>query len=262
MKKLLHVLISLGGFLLLWQIAFWLGEGNEALFPSPLKVYQAFVQLCVEGLPGSTSSMTLPGHIQISLIRFATGYCIAAVSGVVLGLFFGCLPGVFAYVNPVIQVIRPIAPVAFLPFIVLWFGIGDLPAIVIIFIAGFFPILLSTTAAVGHVDVTYLKVAQNFGLSPLETVRKVIFPAAFSQIANSLHLALGTSWIFLVSGEMVGAQSGLGFLIMDTKNCIRMDSLLATMLTIGLIGLLLDSVMKLLERLICQKFGVGERNGG
>jgi len=91
-------------------------------------------------------------------------------------------------------------------------------------------------------EPVYRKVARNFGLSQAQTLYKVVFPAAFPQIMNSLRLALGTAWIFLVSGEMVGAQSGLGFLIMDAKNCLRSDALLATMITIGVIGLLLDNI--------------------
>ena len=132
------------------------------------------------------------------------------------------LPKVFQFINPILQIIRPIAPVAFLPFIVFWFGIGDVPAIVIIFIAGFFPILLSVVAAVQHVDGIYYKIANSFGVGKVKTLFGIVFPAIFTQIANALRLALGTSWIFLVSGEMVGAQSGLGFLIMDSKNCMRL----------------------------------------
>ena len=113
------------------------------LIPSPVKVGEEFVKLFTQGLEGSTSHVTLPGHIRISLLRFATGYVLAAVSAILLGLILGSLPKVFQFINPILQIIRPIAPVAFLPFIVFWFGIGDVPAIVIIFIAGFFPILLS-----------------------------------------------------------------------------------------------------------------------
>ena len=153
--------------------------------------------------------------------------------------------------------IRPIAPVAFLPFIVFWFGIGDVPAIVIIFIAGFFPILLSVVAAVQHVDGIYYKIANSFGVGKVKTLFGIVFPAIFTQIANALRLALGTSWIFLVSGEMVGAQSGLGFLIMDSKNCMRFDALLATMITIGVIGFILDGLLRFAEKAISTKIGFG-----
>ena len=222
-----------------------------------VSVGEEFVKLFTQGLEGSTSHVTLPGHIRISLLRFATGYVLAAVSAILLGLILGSLPKVFQFINPILQIIRPIAPVAFLPFIVFWFGIGDVPAIVIIFIAGFFPILLSVVAAVQHVDGIYYKIANSFGVGKVKTLFGIVFPAIFTQIANALRLALGTSWIFLVSGEMVGAQSGLGFLIMDSKNCMRFDALLATMITIGVIGFILDGLLRFAEKAISTKIGFG-----
>ena len=142
-----------------------------------------------------------------------------------------------------------------MPFVVLLFGIGDLPAIVIIFIAAFFPVLLSTVSAVNKIDDMYFRVADNFGIRQPQLMWKVIFPAAFPQIANAVHLALGSAWIFLVAGEMVGAQSGLGFQIIDARNNIRADILLATILVIGLIGLLLDFLIGLLEKRILKAWG-------
>ena len=161
-KKGIRVIVSFVVVLLVWQIACTVTNANATLFPSPVKVGEEFVKLFTQGLEGSTSHVTLPGHIRISLLRFATGYVLAAVSAILLGLILGSLPKVFQFINPILQIIRPIAPVAFLPFIVFWFGIGDVPAIVIIFIAGFFPILLSVVAAVQHVDGIYYKIANSF----------------------------------------------------------------------------------------------------
>ncbi|WP_310604485.1 ABC transporter permease [Anaerosporobacter sp.] len=257
LKSFKNIIVSFLILILIWQVLVTAFNINPTLFPAPLKVLDAFKELLTTGLRGSSSDATLFSHIGISLFRFFCGYLLAVVLAVVLGLILGWFPKVFAYVNPIVQLIRPIAPVAWLPFIVLWVGIGSAPAIVIIFIAGFFPILLSTVTAVVSIDPIYLKVAQNFGISRGMTLIKIVFPAIFSQIATSLHLALGSSWVFLVSGEMVGAQSGLGFLVMDAKNCIRSDALLATMITIGLIGLVLDVLIRLFERFIAVKFGYG-----
>lgn len=257
LNHLKHIVISFLGLFLIWQLAVIFGNFNPALFPAPLKVLQAFQELVTTGLKGSTSGVTLPVHIKDSLFRFFIGYLTAAVFGTLIGLIFGWFPKIYAYINPVIQLIRPIAPVAWLPFLVLWIGIGDMPAIMIIFIAGFFPILLSTITAVKNIDPIFLKVAENFNLSPFQTLTKIIFPAVFPQIINSLHLALGTCWIFLVSGEMVGSQSGLGFLIMDSKNCIRADALLASMITIGIVGLLLDMLIGLFEAWVSHTWGFG-----
>lgn len=256
-KNLFHILVSFLVLILIWQAAVSIGKVSPALFPGPANVLAAWKELLLYGLAGSTSDISLIGHIGVSLIRFFTGYILAVITAIILGLLLGWFKGIFAYVNPVIQVIRPIAPVAWMPFIVLWFGIGDVPAIVIIFIAAFFPVLLSTVKAVKTINPTYLLVARNFNLSKKATLIKIVFPAIFSQIINSLHLALGTAWIFLVSGEMVGSQSGLGFLIMDTKNCMRMDSLLAVILTIGGIGFVLDLLIQQVEIIIEHKTGYG-----
>ena len=172
-----------------------------------------------------------------------------------LGLVLGWYRGVWAYLNPIAQVLRPISPMAWLPFIVLIFGIGEMPALVIIFIAAFFPVLLATVAAVHDIAPVYLKVAQNFGIRQPALLAKIVFPAVFPRIATGLHLALGTAWVFLVAGEMVGAQSGLGFLIIDARNNLRADLLMAAIITIGALGLLLDGGVTLVERAVSRRFG-------
>lgn len=189
------------------------------------------------------------------MYRFAAGYVSSVIIAVLLGLVIGRMPKVFQYINPAVQLLRPISPMAWMPFIVLWFGIGDIPAIVIIFIAAFFPVLLSTVSAVGGIDTIYLKVSENFGIRQPQIMWKVIFPASFPQIANGIHLALGTAWVFLVAGEMVGAQSGLGYLVIDARNNLRADILFADIIVIGLIGLLLDTLLKVAEKRIIKAWG-------
>lgn len=249
MKKLLsvkNVVISIAILFGVWQILFWVSPFNPALFPSPKMTLIALVEMVSDG--------TLAQNIATSMYRFVIGYVSAVVVAVILGLILGRMPRVFQYVNPMVQLLRPISPTAWMPFIVLLFGIGNVPAIVIIFIAAFFPVLLSTVSAVGNIDPIYDKVAGSFGVRQPALMRKIIFPAAFPQIANGIHLALGTAWIFLVAGEMVGAQSGLGYQIIDARNNIRTDMLLATILVIGVIGLLLDTLLKVLEKQITKNY--------
>ncbi len=261
MMKKIHsikrVVISFAILLIIWQLASMFSNVSQTLFPPPINVLKAWWELATSGLSGSTSDVTLLGHILASMKRFCVGYILSALAAVILGLIFGWFSKIFAYINPVVQVIRPIAPVAWLPFLVLLMGIGDLPAIAIIFIAGFFPILLATVTAVKNMDPVYLKIAKNFDLKQRDILIKLVFPATFPQIIASLHQAISTCWIFLVSGEMVGCQSGLGFLVMDAKNCIRADALLATMITIGIIGLLLDAFVGFLEKAVSKKWGFG-----
>ena len=253
MKKIYsvkNVLISVAGLILIWQLLFTVSDYDKALFPSPKMAFDALIEMIGNG--------KLFENITTSMCRFAAGYFSSVIIAVLLGLILGRLPKVFQYINPAVQLLRPISPTAWMPFIVLLFGIGDVPAIVIIFIAAFFPVLLSTVSAVGNIDPVYLKVSRNFGVKQPALTWKVIFPAAFPQIASGIHLALGTAWIFLVAGEMVGAQSGLGYQIIDARNNIRADILLATIVVIGVIGIILDGALKLIERAILRSWG-GDR---
>lgn len=253
MKKLIsikNVIVSLLILIVVWEILFLISDYSEALFPSPFMAFQALIEMIASG--------QLLESIITSMIRFVIGYGLSVVIAVILGLILGSLPGVFKYINPTLQLLRPISPTAWMPFVVLLFGIGDLPAIVIIFIAAFFPVLLSTVSAVVRIQPIYFKVAENFGIKQPELLWKVILPAAFPGIANAIHLALGSAWIFLVAGEMVGAQSGLGYQIIDARNNVRADILLATIFVIGFIGLGLDYLIGLVEKRILKAWGGAE----
>lgn len=260
LRKLKAGAVAFAVLIAVWAAAVRLFNVNPALFPPPTQVARAFGELWTTGLAGGSSALPLPVHIGVSLGCFAAGYALAAVCGIGLGLLFGLFPRVFDYANPVVQLLRPIAPVAWMPFIVLWFGIGDAPAVAIIFIAGLFPVLLATARAVGQIAPIYWQVADNFGMSGWQKIAKIVCPAAFPQIMASLQAAIGTAWIFLVSGEMVGAQSGLGFLIMDCKNAIRSDALLAVMTVIGIIGLILNKAVAAIEKRVQAHWGMV--NGG
>jgi len=252
LTKTKNVVIAAIIITVIWQLAFFITDIEKALFPSPLMVVQAIVSMIVDG--------TLLEHLRVSLGRFMTGYLTAAISAVLLGMALGRMNKVWDIVDPIVQVLRPVAPIAWSPFIVLMFGIGNAPAIVIIFIAAFFPILLSTVSGVKKVDDTYLKLASNLEIKQPALMSKIIFPAAFPAITNGLHIGIGTAWIFLVSGEMVGAQSGLGYLIIDARNLLRLDLVLAGIIIIGICGLLLDKGVRLLERWVEIQWGMASKS--
>lgn len=250
MKKLnagANVLIGFAIVVALWQSIVWIGGYNDALFPPPLKVWQSLIELIADG--------TLFEHIKISLYRFLCGYLSAVAIAVVLGLILGRIERLWAIIDPIVQVLRPVAPIAWAPIIILWFNLGNASAIVIIFIATFYPMLLSTLSAVRKVDRAYLRVAQNFEIRQPHLMTKIILPAAFPFIANGLHISLGTAWIFLVSGEMVGAQSGLGYLIVDGRNLLRLDYVFVGIIVIGVLGMLLDKAIRMFERWVERQWG-------
>lgn len=246
-RKVLNVVIGLSILILLWSIISSLGDAGKSSVPSPLKVILAIQELIEDHV--------LFEYIGISLYRFFVGYTSSVLVAIVLGLILGWFPKAWDIVDPIVQVLRPISPTAWFPFIVIAFGIGNLPAIVIIFISAFFPVLLSTVSAVKKIDPIYLKVADNFEITGLKRIFKIILPSIFPYIANAMHIALGSAWIFLVAGEMVGAQSGLGYLIIDARNNLRSDTLLAGIVFIGVIGLFLDKLIGCLEKKISIKWG-------
>ena len=195
MKKTRSYIISFAVLVILWELLAVSGLFPESLFPSPVRTAEALGRRIASG--------ALLLDIGASMYRFFIGYITSVIAAVVLGLLLGWFAGAWRYVDPVVQFLRPISPVAWLPFIVLWVGIGDVPAIVIIFIAAFFPVLLTTVTAVGNIDPVYLKISDNFGLGRAQTLLGIVFPAIFPQIANALHIAAGTAWIFLVVGSRI-----------------------------------------------------------
>ncbi len=253
MKKVRTLVISFAVLLIVWELLALSGIFPESLFPSPITVFLA--------LEARAASGALVLDIGASMYRFFIGYISASVIAVFLGLILGWTPSVWNYFNPIAQFLRPISPVAWLPFIVLWAGIGDIPAIVIIFLAAFFPVLLTTVSAVTKIDPVYIKISENFGLSKMQTLFKIVFPAIFPQIASGLHIAVGTAWIFLVAGEMAGTQSGLGYLIVDARNNLQTDMLLAAIIVIGILGLILDLLIRYVEDEAKRIWGFGITEG-
>lgn len=255
MKAFMKAILSLSALVLVWQVACLFTTTSRALFPAPADVAAALYALAVNG--------SLWAGIGASLLRFGAGYLLAAVLGIGLGLIFGWFRSLWEFVNPVVQLTRPVSPLAWMPFIVLWLGIGDIPAVAVIFIAAFFPVLLTTVKAVREVDSLYINVGRNFGFGPLALMRKIVIPAILPRLVTGLHLAMGSAWIFLVVGEMVGAQSGLGFLIIDARNTMRADMLASVILVIGVLGLLFDWMLARAERWVLFAYSTGhERRRG
>lgn len=246
LENYLVPLLTVVAFVLIWQVAARRYPPEQ--FPAPSDVVLAIKELSEIGV--------LWTNIGISLARFAAAYLMAVVAGIPLGLFLGRFIRCHRAIDPLIQVLRPISPIAWFPLAVLWFGIGNAPAVFIIFLASFYPVLLTTISAVRGVPPVYLKVSTNFGAGAYLTFVRVIVPAAFPGIMVGLHIAVGTGWIHLVAGEMLGAQSGLGFMIVDARNFLRTDQVMAGMLLVGLLGLAIYKAMKTFEKAIGRRWGV------
>ncbi|MFT7671326.1 MAG: NitT/TauT family transport system permease protein [Planctomycetota bacterium] len=223
----------------IWSVMVELSETNT--FPSPSATWFGLLELI--------ESQRLWGDIVASLFRVSWGFFMAASVAIPLGMVLGWSTRSFQALNPLIQLLRPISPIAWIPIAILWFGIGDGAGIYLIFLSTFFPITVGTTAAVRNISLVHQRSAQNFGLEGMELFRHVVFPAALPQIIVSLRIALGVAWLVIVAAEMVGMQSGLGYLINDARNAgSRYDLVVATMLVIGLLGIILDLMIRQLEK--------------
>jgi len=222
----------------------WVGVASttKPVMPTPLQVVFGFGELVKKGL--------LVKYAVASLFRVTWGYLLAVTLGVPLGLILGWFGLAYAAVNPMIQVLRPISPIAWTPIAILWFGVSDLSPIFLIFLSAFFPVVVATAAAVGQIDRTYIRSAMNFGISGYALFRKVVLPASIPQILTAMRVALGDAWLVVVAAEMIAVNSGLGFLIVDSRNAgNRYDLVVAGMVFIGLIGLVLDLLMRQMERI-------------
>jgi NitT/TauT family transport system permease protein len=162
----------------------------------------------------------------------------------------GWVRGAFATFNPIFQMLRPISPIAWIPIAILWFGVGNASPIFLIFISSVFPMVVQTTSGVHTIERRYLRAAGNFGVSRATLFRRVVIPAALPQVIVGMRIGLGVAWLVVVAAEMIALRSGLGYLIIDSRNAgNRYDLVIAAMIIIGLIGLLLDGLMRLLEGL-------------
>jgi NitT/TauT family transport system permease protein len=215
---------------------------HSVVFPTPWQVVTGTVELIRDG--------TLWQHIGASLFRVGTGFGLAVIIAVPLGLWMGWVKGAYLTLNPLFQMLRPISPIAWIPIAILWFGVGDVSPIFLIFISSVFPMVVQTVAGVHTIEKRYLRAAANFGVSRYTLFRQVVIPAVLPQIIVGMRIGLGVAWLVVVAAEMIALRSGLGYLIIDSRNAgNRYDLVVAGMIIIGLIGLLLDGLMRLLEGL-------------
>jgi NitT/TauT family transport system permease protein len=252
-KQALPALIAAAGLVAVWWAIVALTR--SAIFPTPGQVAAGTVELALEG--------TLWRHIGASLLRVGVGFSLAVAFAVPLGLWMGRVRGAYATLNPLFQILRPISPIAWIPIAILWFGVGDASPIYLIFISSVFPMIVQTTSGVHTIDARYLRAAENFGVSRAALLLQVVFPAALPQILVGMRIGLGVAWLVVVAAEMIALHSGLGYLIIDSRNAgNRYDLVIAGMIIIGLIGLLLDGAMRRLEGLESVRWRFGDRAAG
>jgi len=232
-------IITLASAALLWQLACLLQADPSPLLPSPVDVVYGLVDLLTKGMP---PAHRLPLHIWYSLERVFFGVIPAVVLGVPLGLILGASPGARAHLMPLMNFLRPIPPLAWVPLAIVWFGIGMASASFLIFLSAFFPIVLNTCSGVRGVEKSLVEAITMLGANWFTLLRKVYLPGAMPMVMTGIRVGVGIGWMTLVAAEYTGVREGygLGYLISSAYELQRMDEVVAGMTVIGLIGLCID----------------------
>jgi NitT/TauT family transport system permease protein len=240
LQRIVPPVLVIALLIALWWIV--VARSESAIFPTPWQVVTGALELAQDG--------TLWEHIGASLFRVGVGFGLAFLLAVPLGLWMGWVGGAYRTLNPIFQMLRPISPIAWIPIAILWFGVGDASPISLIFISSVFPMIVQTTVGVHTIDKRYLRAAENFGVSRATLFRQVVIPAVLPQIVVGMRIGLGVAWLVVVAAEMIALRSGLGYMIMDSRNAgNRYDLVIAGMIIIGVIGLSLDGTMRRLEHI-------------
>ena len=220
--------------LIVWYIGSNLKLWNSFIIPSPEKVAKSFFILLKNG--------RLLNSIVISLRRVIIGFGISTLFALPLGILFGLKPKIYEYFEKIFEFLRHIPPLALVPMIILWFGIGELSKIVIIVLASFFPIFLNTLKGIVSCDEKYIEVGKVFGLDTKKIFLKIIFPSATPDILMGLKLGLGYSWRAIIAAELIASSSGIGYLILDAQQISRSDIVIVGILSIGVVGVFTDYI--------------------
>jgi ABC-type nitrate/sulfonate/bicarbonate transport system permease component len=244
LKALLRRIAQLA--LLAALIALWwyvstelLDRTTRALLPPPQAIAIAAWELIRTG--------DLVRHLVDSLRREVVAF-LWALSAVPLGIAMGWWKRVEQQVDPIVEMLRPVPPLAWIPLSILWFGVGNTQNEFIIFLGCFFPILVNTVAGVKGVEPNLVRAARCLGAGERQTLWRVVLRAALPQIVTGIRVGLGVGWMALVAAELVGASSGLGFLINDARTVLRTDYVIVGMATIGIVGLLIDRLIRAFSR--------------
>jgi ABC-type nitrate/sulfonate/bicarbonate transport system permease component len=231
--------------LVAWELGARFGLINANLFPPPSAIAQALSDLASTGM--------LWRDVSASIVRVSVGFSIAAVLGIGLGLLLGRLTGPARYVLPLVELIRPISVIAWIPIAILWFGLGDKPSWFLIALGAFFPIFTNAYDGARSLADVYVRVARCFGAPRWLFIRQVLIPATLPHIMTGLRIGLGTGWTCVIAAELISATSGLGYMIQLARTTIETEKVLAGMVVVGLIGFAMNALMLLAERVLLIK---------
>ena len=230
-----------------WTFVSLSGVFHASAFPSPQAVLAGFAEELQSG--------RLFNDLVTSLFRVSCGFFLAVLTGIPVGLWMGQKAWARTALLPIVNFFRNLSPLAWIPFAILWFGVGDASSIFLIFLSVLFPVALATMAAVASIPAVYFRVASDYGLRSSEKLLRVTLPAIMPQIITTLRLTAGIAWLVVVAAEMIAGRDGLGFAVMDSRNGLRTDLLVVAMIVIGLVGVAIDRVLVQLTKIPSIRWG-------
>lgn len=245
MKSFGYNMFSIFVVIMMWTLFAW--WQNSAFFPSPVEIWDAFIGLVTHG---DIEGLSLGTHIWWSLVRIFAGFAAACVLGIPLGLFMGLWPKVYNRTRAVIEPIRFIPPIAWIPMAIVMM-VGFSRYAFLIWLGAFFPIFINTLLSVSRVNPIHINVARVFGASRSYIIRKIVLPSVLPDIATGMRVGLGIAWMCIVAAEMIGGEMvGVGRLILKYAELMRMGEIIVGMLIIGIIGFIMNEIFIVIERYV------------
>ena len=235
-NNLVKPLITIVIILLLWFCVSYFEMFNQYLLPSPIKVMETFLEMCKSG--------EMIQNILMSLKRVMIGFIIAFLSAFAVALIFYRYPRIYPYFSFIIEFMRNVPPLALIPLLILWFGIGETSKIVIIILASFFPIFLNIEKGFASCDKQLIEVGKTLAMNENTIFKKIVLPYATRDILVGMRIGLGYSWRAIIGAEMIAAASGLGYMILFAQQMSRSDKVIIGIIVIGIIGYLCDLLFK------------------
>jgi NitT/TauT family transport system permease protein len=255
-RRIARALVVPAIFLAAWEAISRAAWVSPIILPAPTQVLTRWVAYALPWRPRDPAAESwlswalsgeLVGDAATSLMRVGVGFAIGAGLALPLGLLMGAKPRVHDLFNPMVQIFRPIPPIAFIPLAILWFGLGNPPAFFLISLGAFFPVLMNTIAGVRTVDQIYLRAARNLGAGEWTLFWRIMIPAAMPYILAGVRIGIGVAFIVVIVAEMIAVNAGLGYRILEAREYFWSDKVIAGMITIGLAGLGIDLLMSRLN---------------
>lgn len=252
MKKLKGLILPLT-IILIWIIVDKLHIVNNYIVPSPKTILTTTYEMLISG--------QLLKNLMVSFFRVIVGFTLTFVVAFPLAIFLGNKPKTMPYINPFLEFMRHIPPIAMIPILILWLGIGESSKLVVIFLATFFPVFSNTLNGVTNYDQKLLEVGKIFHFSKKDLFLKIIFPQAIPSIMTGIQLGLGYSWRSLMGAELIAASSGIGYMIIDAEQLSRPDIVIVGILSIGILGYVIDYCFIKISRNLISQNGKGKKYG-